>query len=53
VFKVCIYPFIIGATGMNFDNFSVCEMFMKFCGECPSTIRLLVKIWFLLFDNFQ
>jgi hypothetical protein len=38
---------------MNFNNFSVCAMFMKFYGECPSSLRLLRKIWFLLFDTFQ
>jgi hypothetical protein len=38
---------------MNFHNFSVCSLLMKIYGECPSTILLLRKIWFLLFDTFQ
>jgi hypothetical protein len=38
---------------MNFHNFSICEMLMKFNGECPGTLRLLRKILFLLFDTFQ
>jgi hypothetical protein len=38
---------------MNFHNFSVCAMILKFYGECPGTLRLLIKIWFLLFDTFQ
>jgi hypothetical protein len=38
---------------MNFNDSSVCAMLMKFYGECPSTLRLLIKIWFLLFDTFQ
>jgi hypothetical protein len=38
---------------MNFHNFSVCAMLMKFYGECSGTLRLLRKIWFLLFDTFQ
>jgi hypothetical protein len=38
---------------MNFSNFSICEMLMKFYVECPSTLRLLRKIWVLLFDTFQ
>jgi hypothetical protein len=38
---------------MNFSNFSMCAMLMKSCGECPSTLRLLTKIWFLLLDTFQ
>jgi hypothetical protein len=38
---------------MDFNNFSVCAMLMKFYGECPGTLRLLGKIWFLLFDTFQ
>jgi hypothetical protein len=38
---------------MNFNNFSVCAMLMKFYGECPGMIRLLRKIWVLLFDTFQ
>jgi hypothetical protein len=38
---------------MNFNNFSVCEMLMKFYGGCLGTLRLLRKIWFLLFDTFQ
>jgi hypothetical protein len=38
---------------MNFNNFSVCAMLMKFYGECPGTLRLLIKILFLLFDTFH
>jgi hypothetical protein len=39
---------------MNFNNFfSVCAMPLKFYGECPGILRLLRKIWFLLFDTFQ
>jgi hypothetical protein len=38
---------------MNFHNFSICLMIMKFCGECPGTLGLLGKILFLLFDAFQ
>jgi hypothetical protein len=38
---------------MNFHNFSICEMFIKFCGECPCTLDLVRKILFLLFDTFQ
>jgi hypothetical protein len=38
---------------MNFHNFSICAMLMKFYGECPGTLRLLIKILFLLFDTFQ
>jgi hypothetical protein len=38
---------------MNFNNFSICSMLIKFCGECPGTLRLLRKILFLLFDTFQ
>jgi hypothetical protein len=38
---------------MNFYNFSICAMFMKFCGECLGTLRMLRKILFLLFDTFQ
>jgi hypothetical protein len=38
---------------MNFHNFSICSSSMKFCGECPSTLRLLGKILLLLFDTFQ
>jgi hypothetical protein len=38
---------------MNFHNFSICAMLIKFCGECPGTLRLLRKILFLLFDTFQ
>jgi hypothetical protein len=38
---------------MNFHNFSICSMLMKFCGVCPGTLRLLRKILFLLFDTFQ
>jgi hypothetical protein len=34
---------------MNFHNFSICAMLMKFYGECPGTLRLLQKILFLLF----
>jgi hypothetical protein len=37
---------------MNFHNFSICAMLMKFYGECPGTIRLLRKILFLFFDTF-
>jgi hypothetical protein len=28
---------------MNFHNFCICPMIMKFCGECPNTLRLLEK----------
>jgi hypothetical protein len=38
---------------MNFYNFSMCPMIMKFCGECPGTLGLLGKILFLLFDTFN
>jgi hypothetical protein len=38
---------------MNFHNFSVCAILMKFYGECSGTIRLLRKILFLLFDTFH
>jgi hypothetical protein len=38
---------------MNFHNFSICEMLMKFYRECPGTLRLLRKILFLFFDTFQ
>jgi hypothetical protein len=38
---------------MNFNNFSVRAMLMKFYRECPGTLSLLRKIWFLLFDTFQ
>jgi hypothetical protein len=39
---------------MNFHTFSICAMLMKFCGQCPGTLRLLRKIFFfLLFDTFQ
>jgi hypothetical protein len=38
---------------MNFHNFSVCAMLIKIFGECLVTLRLLRKIWFLLFDTFQ
>jgi hypothetical protein len=37
---------------MNFNNFYVCAMLIKFNGECPGTLRLLRKILFLLFDTF-
>jgi hypothetical protein len=37
---------------MNFHNFSVRVMLMKFDGECPGTLRLLRKKLFLLFDTF-
>jgi hypothetical protein len=37
---------------MNFHNFSICAMLMKFYGQCPGTLRLLRKILFLLFDTF-
>jgi hypothetical protein len=37
---------------MDFNNFSVCAMLMKFYGECHCTVRLLRKILFLLFDTF-
>jgi hypothetical protein len=29
---------------MNFHNFSVCAMLIKFYGECPGTLRLLKNI---------
>jgi hypothetical protein len=38
---------------MNFNNFSVCDMLMKFYGGCPGPLRLLRKMWFLFFDIFQ
>jgi hypothetical protein len=37
---------------MNFHNFFVCAMLMKFYVECPGALRLLRKILFLLFDTF-
>jgi hypothetical protein len=37
---------------MNFNNFSICAMLMKFYGEFPGTLRFLRKILFLLFDTF-
>jgi hypothetical protein len=37
---------------MNFNNFSVCAMLMKFYAKLPGTLRLLRKILFLLFDTF-
>jgi hypothetical protein len=37
---------------MNFHNFSVCAMLMKFDGECPGTLRLLRKILFLFLPLF-
>jgi hypothetical protein len=53
VFKLSCCHFILGYTRMNFHNFSVCAMILKFIGECLSTLRLLRKIGFLLFDTFQ
>jgi hypothetical protein len=38
---------------MNFHNFSICALLMKFYGKCPGTLWLLIKILFLLFDTFQ
>jgi hypothetical protein len=38
---------------MNFHNFSICAMLMKFSGECLGTLRWLRKIFFLLFDTFH
>jgi hypothetical protein len=38
---------------MNFHNFSICPIIMKFCRECPGTLGLLGKILFLLLDTFQ
>jgi hypothetical protein len=39
---------------MNFHNFPICPLSMKFCGECIVTLELLGKILFLLlFDTFQ
>jgi hypothetical protein len=38
---------------MNFHNFFICPLSMKFCGECPGTLGLLEKILFMLFDTFQ
>jgi hypothetical protein len=38
---------------MNFHNFSICPMIIKFCGECSGTLGLLGKILFLLFNIFQ
>jgi hypothetical protein len=38
---------------MNFHNFFIRPLSMKFCGECHGTLGLLVKILFLLFDTFQ
>jgi hypothetical protein len=37
---------------MHFHNFSLCEMLMKIYEECPVTLRLLRKIFFLFFDTF-
>jgi hypothetical protein len=51
LFKLWCYHVILGDTWINFNNFSVCEMIMKFYGECPGTLRLLRKILFLLFDT--
>jgi hypothetical protein len=31
---------------MNFHNFSICPMIIKFCGECPGTLGLPGKILF-------
>jgi hypothetical protein len=38
---------------MNFHNFSICPLSMKFHGERLGTLGLLGKICFLLFDTFQ
>jgi hypothetical protein len=38
---------------MNFHNFFICAMLMKFYGECPGTLILLKTILFLLFDTFH
>jgi hypothetical protein len=38
---------------MNFNNFFVCAMLMKFYGQCSGTLSLLKKIWFLLLDTFH
>jgi hypothetical protein len=38
---------------MNFCDFSICAVLVKFYGECPSTLRFLRKILFLLFDTFH
>jgi hypothetical protein len=38
---------------MNFHNCYICEMLMKFYGECPGTLRMLIKILFLFFYTFQ
>jgi hypothetical protein len=38
---------------MNFHNFSICPMIMKFCEECPGTLGFLGKSLFLLIDTFQ
>jgi hypothetical protein len=37
---------------MNFHNFSICPMIIKFCGECSGTLGLLEKLLFLLFHTF-
>jgi hypothetical protein len=42
----------LGDTWMNFNNFFVCAMLMKFYRECHGNLRLLRKILFLLFDTF-
>jgi hypothetical protein len=26
---------------MNFHNFSICPMILKFCGDCPGTLEWL------------
>jgi hypothetical protein len=38
---------------MNFHNFSIFAMLIKFYGECLGTLRWLRKILFLLFDTFH
>jgi hypothetical protein len=53
LFKLWYCHIILGDTWMNFNNFLVCAMLMKFYGECAHNIRLLWKIWFLLFDTFH
>jgi hypothetical protein len=53
VFKLCLCQFILGDTWMNFHNFYICPLIMKFCGECPGTLGLLGKIFFYCLIYFN
>jgi hypothetical protein len=44
IFKLGYCHIILGDTLMNFNNFSVCAMLIKFYGECPGMLRLLKNI---------